>query len=113
MTQAALNYIASEVHANFGPLFGSLSPENKATQLSKLDKKFKYISEHMLNDSDYLVGNKFSIADIYLYIVLSWGPHVGVDIKSYTKVQAFFDRVSALPVVNEAHAKMASNPSST
>ena len=109
----ALNYVASEVHANFGPLFGPLSAENKAVQIDKLDKKFKYITEHMLNGQDYLVGNKFSIADIYLYIVLSWGQWVGVDVSAYPTVHKFYQRIAELPAVKEAHAKMATSPSST
>jgi glutathione S-transferase len=113
LTQVALNYIASEVHANFGPLFGQLSPENKQAQIDKLDKKFQYITEHMLNGKEFLVGNKFSIADSYLYVVLSWGPYVGVDISKYPVIQAYFDRVKALPAVAQAHEKMATNPSST
>jgi glutathione S-transferase len=113
LTQVALNYIASEVHNNFGPLFGQLSAENKQAQIAKIDKKFQYISEHMLNDKEFLAGHRFSIADSYLYVVLSWGPYVGVDISKYPVIQAYFDRVKALPSVTRAHEMMATNPSST
>ena len=112
LLQAALNYTASEVHANFGPLFGPATPEVKAAQIEKLNKKFTYIQDHMLK-GDFLVGDKFSIADSYLYIVLGWGRYVGVDISGHPALKAYWERIDQLPVVVQAHAKMATNPAST
>lgn len=113
MTINALNYIASELHANFGPLFGSLSEEAKVAQLEKIGKKLQYVNDSMINDKSFLVGNKFSIADSYLYIVLSWRAFVGVDISPYPAVQAYADRIHGLPNVVAAHAKMANKPTTT
>jgi glutathione S-transferase len=109
----ALNYTTSEVHANFGPLFGAITPENKALQIEKLHKKFEYLAAHSLKNTDFLVGNKFSIADSYLYIVLGWDRWVGVDLAAFPTLQTYWNRVDQLSVVKEAHAKMATNPSST
>lgn len=112
LIQQALNYTASEVHANFGPLFGPLSEEGKAAQIEKLGKKFEYIQKHVLK-GDFLVGDKFSIADSYLYIVLGWGRWVGVDLSPYPAVKAYWERIDKLPNVVAAHAKIATNPSRT
>ena len=96
------------MHANFGPLFGPLSEENKAIQKEKLAKKFAYIEEHMLRGGNFLVGNKFSIADSYLYIVIGWGRYVGVDLPAGLK--KYWEHIDQLPVVVAAHAQMATNP---
>ena len=115
LIQVALNYTASEVHAAFGPLFGPTTPEQKEAQIEKLNKKFAYISEHLLagGKNSYLVGGKFSIADAYLYIVLGWGRWVGVDLSPHPAVKAYWEHIDQLPQVVAAHAKMATSPSST
>jgi hypothetical protein len=61
----------------------------------------------------FLVGGKFSIADSYLYIVLTWPQYVGVDMSGYPLLQAYSAGIAALPQVVAAHALMATNPSST
>ena len=64
----------------------------------------------MIGNKEFLVGNSFTIADSYLYIVLSWTGYVGVDLAPFPNVKAFFDRISNLPNVKAAHARMAENP---
>lgn len=110
LVQNVLNYLASEVHASYGPLFGPLSAEAKTAQLEKLNKKLEYVNNTLLQDKTYLVGDKFSIADSYLYIILSWSGYVGVDLTPYPAIQAFSEAIGKLPFVVEAHAAMATNP---
>jgi glutathione S-transferase len=116
LTQVVLNYIASEVQSNFNLLydqhFDEKIPGMKQFFIDEIHKKLMYVAKHLLNGKDFLVGNKFSIADSYLYIVLSWGPFLGVDISRYPAIQAYFERVKALPAVVLAYEKMAVNPSS-
>jgi glutathione S-transferase len=114
LTQNCLNYIASEVHASFGPLFGPLSPEAKAAQIEKINKKLEYVQNTLLKDNKtYLVGDKFSVADSYLYIVLSWPKYVGVDLTPFPGLEAYAASIGKLPAVVEAHAAMATNPART
>ena len=62
---------------------------------------------------DFLVGNSLTVADIYAYIVLSWTPFVGLTLEAYPNLVAFYDRVKSLPVIQEAHARMATDPETT
>jgi hypothetical protein len=55
LTHVALNYTASEVHANFGPLFSAVTPENKALQIEKLQKKFEYLKAHSSMQVSWIV----------------------------------------------------------
>ena len=61
--QNTLNYLASEVHASYGPLFGPGSDEFKAAQKAKLATKFKYVDEQLLGSKPYLLGAEFTVAD--------------------------------------------------
>ena len=61
--QGVLNYLASEVHASYGPLFGPGSDEFKAAQKAKLATKFKYVDEQMLGEKPFLMGEHFTIVD--------------------------------------------------
>jgi len=39
------------------------------------------------------MGEQFTIADGYLFTVLSWGPHVNLDIGKWPQLQALVERV--------------------
>lgn len=108
-----LNYLASELHASYGPLFYGLEGEAKEAQLKKVSTKLEYIATHVLKSNNYLVGDKFSIADSYLYIILSWSGYVGVDLTAHPTIKAYSEFIGALPFVVKAHAAMATNPATT
>jgi glutathione S-transferase len=78
-----LNYISAEVHKNFSPLFNPHgSAESKASLKETLAQKFKWLTQY-LGKKSYLMGNTFTVADAYLFTVLGWAPHVGVDLSGY------------------------------
>ena len=58
--------------------------------------------EKWLEKSPFLTGNDFTVADAYLYVVLSWMPRLGIDIAQFPKVSNFFKRVDARPSVKAA-----------
>ena len=111
--QCLLSYLSSEVHPLHSALFMGAEGDAREAALKKIYAKFEYITKHVLKGNQYLVGDKFSIADIHLYIILSWHPYVGVDLASNPAIKAYFEYIGALPAVVKAHAAMAANPSST
>ena len=111
MLQSALNYIASEVHPAIGGLFAPNSEEVKNSIRARGQQKLTYLENHLIADRHFLVGDSFTIADSYLYIVLSWSGYVGVDLSPFPRVKAYFERIGNLAVVKEAHARIAENPS--
>lgn len=111
LTMNALSFLASEVHANIRPLFGPMGEEQKSAQMEKLNKKIAYMQNTVLKEQQFLVGNQFSIADIYFYIVLGKTVNMGVvDIDAYPALKAYFERIEELQMVKDAKAKMQSNP---
>ena len=99
--QEWLNYITSEIHKSFSPLFNPASTDDaKAAAKTYLDKRFGYVAKQ-LEGKSYLMGEKFSVADAYLFTVANWGQWVGVDLGQWPNVKAHHARVAARPKVQE------------
>ena len=97
-----LNYIASEMHKGYSPLFNpAITPEAKAAAIAALDKKFTFLTAQ-LGDKPYLLGDTFTVADAYLFTVLSWSARVGVDLGKWPALAAYVARVKSRPKVQEA-----------
>ena len=102
-----LNYLSSELHASYAPLFNpKLDDEARAAQKARLATKFEYIVKNL--KGDYLQPTGFSVADSYMYIILSWSGYVGVELPA--ELQAYSAHIKALPFVAAAHAAMAAAP---
>ena len=112
--QNVLSYVSTEVHPSIGGLFNpTLGDETKAFIRGNAAKKLTYLENTLIADKSFLVGNSFTIADSYLYIVLSWTNYVGIDLSPYPRVQAYAARIGALENVKAAHARIATSPATT
>jgi glutathione S-transferase len=97
-----LNYITSEVHKSFSPLFNpASSAEIKQTFTAILEKKFDWLSG-FLGKKPYLMGDTFTVADGYLFTVLNWTGHVKIDLNKWPVLTEFKSRVAQRPKVQEA-----------
>lgn len=97
-----MTFISSEIHKSFSPLWNPKTPEEfKAMAKDMLGKRFGWLNEQ-LKGKDYLVANKFSIADAYLFTVMSWSEHLGIDLKTWPNLSAYLERVAKRPKVQEA-----------
>lgn len=97
-----LNYIGSEIHKGYSPLFNpKISADWKASVLLNLDKKFAWLSGYLGNKT-YLMGNTFTVADAYLFTVLRWSDHVGIDLTPWPVLTAYRSRVAQRPKVEQA-----------
>jgi glutathione S-transferase len=97
-----LNYITSEVHKTFTPLFNpASSAEVKETAVTSLGKKFDWLSA-FLGKKPFLLGNTFTVADAYLFTVLNWTGHVKIDLAKWPILADYKARVAKRPKVIEA-----------
>ncbi|MCK9367824.1 MAG: glutathione transferase GstA [Metallibacterium scheffleri] len=97
--QEWLNFISTELHKQFSPLFNPASTDAvKQAQQERLAERFREIVAAM-GAAPYLLGDQFTVADAYLYTVLTWAGIVGVDLAPYPALQAFMKRVEARPAV--------------
>lgn len=100
--QEWLGYLNSEVHKNFSTLFNPSAPEAmKQIAKDNIARRVAFIEEE-LGDQSFLMGESFSVADAYLYVILSWRQKLGVDLSKFPKVTALYERVRARPSVQAA-----------
>ena len=100
--QEWLNFVTSELHKGFSPLFNPAVPEEAKTVFcKKLVERFTWVDSQLAGKS-FLLGEEFSVADAYLFTVASWAPHVGVDITGLANLAAFSSRMFARPAVQAA-----------
>jgi len=100
--QEWLNYITSELHKSFSPLFNPATVEETKTQVrAMLQARLSWVNQQ-LEGKQYLLGDQFSVADVYLFVVSNWGQYVGVEIAELSNLVALRGRVAARPAVQEA-----------
>ncbi len=100
-----LNFITTELHKSFGPMFSPvLADEAKAFFKDRVMGKFKYV-ESQLAGREYLMGQQFTVADGYLFTMLSWADRLKFDLSDMPNLLAYKARVGARPKVQEALTK--------
>ena len=89
-----LSYLGSELHKLFGPLFApGHSDDEKKRSSQGIDSALTRLDEE-LSSRDYLVGDRFSVADAYLFTILGWPKMVGIDMAKYPALNAYTDRIA-------------------
>jgi len=100
--QEWLNFISTELHKQFTPLFDpSCESTLKARQQEKIGGRFDWVAKQ-LGNRDYLMGSAFTVADAYLFTILTWCGHVGIDVAKWPTLQTYKRRVEQRPAVREA-----------
>jgi len=100
--QEWLNFLTSEVHKQFSPLFRPNTPEDyKPIAKENLAKRFDLIDKQLAG-KDYLTGKTFTVADAYLFVLSNWAKPTQIDLAKWPNLQAFNKRVAARPKVKEA-----------
>jgi glutathione S-transferase len=100
-----LNFITSELHKNFSPLFQPVfNDEVKGFFKDRLMSKLKYV-DGQLAGHDYLLGKEFSVADGYLFTMLCWAERMQFDLSGLPNLTAYKARIAARPKVKDALTK--------
>jgi glutathione S-transferase len=97
----ALNYVSTEVHKTYSPMFRGLEGEAKANQLALLDARLQVI-EDKLAGQDWLAGAQYTPADAYLFTVTNWSKKFGHDLGKFPRLAALRDRIAARPAAQAA-----------
>jgi glutathione S-transferase len=101
--QQWLNFISTEIHkGGFAPLFNSATPEAaKKMAIATLTSRLETVAEHLSNRA-FLLGEQFTVADAYLFVMLGWGSYVDVDISRWPVLADYAAKISARPAVQKA-----------
>jgi glutathione S-transferase len=94
-----LSFINSEIHKSFSPLFRADAPEDTKEYARKnIANRLDYL-QRALGSKQFLMGEQYTVADPYLFTVLSWGQHVGIDLGRWPQLKRYVDGVGARPNV--------------
>ncbi len=100
-----LNFISTELHKGFSPLFNPATPDAwRAIVIDRLNQHFARLEAHFAT-KDFVFGDRFSVADAYLFTVISWSRFVKVDISKYAAIGRYLERIGARPAVRRAMAE--------
>lgn len=99
--QEWLNFLGSEVHKAFSPLFRGATGDWREASLNTIHLRFGQLNEH-LGKHDYLLNDRFSVADAYLFVILGWTRAMKIDLAPWPALQAFVERIGARPKVQDA-----------
>lgn len=99
-----VNFVATELHKSFTPLFRPVTPENyKPVTKELIAGKFALV-DRRLADTPYLAGQDYSIADIYCFVMLTWAKAMGIDLGGHAKLRAYSDRLAERAAVRDTLA---------
>lgn len=102
--QELLNFVSSELHKQFGPLFDARTPAAVAAhQRGKIGERLLYLQD-VLNDRAFLMGESFTVADAYLFVMLQWCRPHGIELETYPNLDDYESRIAQRPAVQAALA---------
>lgn len=100
--QEWLNFISTELHKTIGSMFNpAQTAEWKAAMVALAERRLDWM-EQQIAGKTWLMGDTFTIADGYLFTVLGWLKHVGMDVARWPHLAAYAGRVAQRPKVQEA-----------
>lgn len=99
-----LNFVSSELHKAFSPFFSGqeLTAEDRAAAETRVGQRIGYIEHRLADDGEFLLGDDFTVADAYAFVVINWANFVGIDLASWPMTRAFLERVQSRPSVIKA-----------
>lgn len=99
--QEWLNFITSEIHKSFSPLFKPNTPEDyKPVARENIGTRFAWLDKQLAG-REFLM-DRFTVADAYLFTVVNWSGFAGIDLSKYPNLAAYQKRIAARPKVREA-----------
>ncbi len=95
----ALNFISSELHVSFGPFFWGRELDGDARQRAEagVGRRAAHVEQRLADGRPFLLGDTFTVADAYAFVVLNWAGFVGMNLAAYPQTQAYVARIAARP----------------
>jgi glutathione S-transferase len=99
--QSRLNFISTELHKSFSPLFNPAAGADwKEAARKTIAERLDHLQGRLTGD--YLLGDQFTVADGYLFTVLGWSKYVKFDLSPWPTLGAYLGRIAARPAVQQA-----------
>lgn len=97
--QEVLSFLSSELHKSFGPFFSGVELDDAARKKAEagIGRRAAHIERSLADGRTFLLGETFTVADAYAFVVLNWAGFVGVSLDAHPKTQAYVARIAARP----------------
>jgi glutathione S-transferase len=100
--QEWLGFVGTEIHKTVGPLWNpNISEADKKATHDKLKKRFEYVAKS-LEGKQFLMGDQFTAADAYVFVMLGWAQYLKIDLSAFPVLQSYHERIAARPAVKAA-----------
>lgn len=101
--QEVLSFLSSELHIAFGPFFSGqeMPDEKKQATTDRLTRKIAQFDGLMPGDAPFVLGDTFTVADAYAFVILNWTNFIGVPLSPWPKLEAYMTRIGARPAVQQ------------
>ena len=96
-----LTFLSTEVHKQFAPLVHKTGARVESAARAKIADRMLYLQDH-LGNRPFLMGARFSVADAYLFVMLQWCGHHGIDLSMFPELDAYEHRLAARPSIAAA-----------
>ena len=104
-----LNFISTELHKGFSPLFGAAQmvpnaegqEQLKKAVTAKLEQRIGFLAD-VLKKNKFLLGDHFTACDAYAFTVLTWAQPKGIDLAKWPEILGFMERMKMRPSVQSA-----------
>lgn len=100
--QEILNYLSSEYHKSWTPLFYLAAGTDPTDAQRPVIARQTYLNSLLADGRLYILGDKFTVADGYLFAVTRWSSNFGISLDALPALQNYMTRVESLPVVKAA-----------
>ena len=98
----ALGFLSSELHKAFGPFFGNPQGEARDAAMQKLQSRLDFVEQHLGDGREYWLGDQFTVADAYAFVVLGWADHFGISYSDRPNIQRYLERIGRRDSVQRA-----------
>lgn len=97
-----LNFVATEVHRGFRPLWSSDMPASaRESAIRKVGARLQILEDH-LNTNSFVLGDQYSLVDAYVFTMMRWTPDLKIETKNWPKLMGLCERVKTRSAVAEA-----------
>lgn len=97
-----LNYMTTELHKGFGPLFNPQMPDQVKQDITIpfLKKKFEFLDSQL--SKTYLMGDEFTLPDGYLFVMLLWAKKMKLDLSHCKNLMRFMEQAMQRPSIRQS-----------
>jgi glutathione S-transferase len=97
-----LNFMTTDIHKSFAPLFAPGLPEEAKPALLAVSKAKYDLLEGHLKGKQFVSGDSFTILDAYAFLLTVWADYFGLGLEQWPALKAYKERIGARPAVQKA-----------